>query len=54
MIDIHAHTRKESSFFYGCCDKTNYHNHAQVKLLNTLFGKADPNFNMLYSSHFVS
>ncbi len=54
MVDIHEHTKKESAFFYGCCDRTNYHNHAQVKLLNVLFGKADSNFNMLYSSHFVS
>lgn len=39
MIDLHAHTKKESSFFYGCCDKKNYFNHADTKLLNLLMGK---------------
>lgn len=54
MIDLHGHSKKESSFLYGCCDHRNFHQHAEVKLLNSLLGKADSNFNSLYSSHFVS
>ena len=53
MIDLHGHTKKESSFFYGCCAKKNQTNHYKVRLLNYLMGNCDKNFKSEFSSFYV-
>ena len=54
MLDLHAHTKKQSSFLYGCCTKNNSQNYREVRMLNNIFGMCDANFKKDYSSFFVS